>query len=540
MQVAPELPDGAARHTPQWRPQCHFAPQRHWVNDPNGLIWLPDPPGALARDGGGEYHLYFQHNPFGIEWGHMSWGHAVSRDLLHWDERPVAIPEDARASIFSGSIVVDHHNTSGLGGGTTPAPLVAIYTECLRRPEGGQAQSLAFSLDGGETWTQHAHNPVLDLEMQDFRDPKVFWHAPTARWIMAVVLPNERQVVFYGSSNLRQWAELSRFGSALANQGIWECPDLFALPIVDAAGAPRGQDGPPRTAWLLKVDVFEGHPSQGSGARLFVGQFDGTRFVADALQPTPWADHGADFYAALSWANLRASPIQRQVWIGWMSCHRYAKHLPTHPWRGSMSLPREVSVHQTPLGLQVRQVPVREWRAALGAPATLHACTSWSEDAAVVVDWPAAWAAPAFNQVPIACELTWRVQGIDEGGLTLNLNGAMVSIARRCVGDSPPHWRVAVDRSTGGFVPAGDALYAQPRHVDVPALSGEGLTLCIVLDAASVEVFVGDGQAVITEQCFGHQALLARPMALSGSEARLDWSSRLSVRRVAGAAPLHR
>jgi sucrose-6-phosphate hydrolase SacC (GH32 family) len=286
-----------------FRPRLHFAPRRNWINDPNGLVF------DAAT---GLYHLFFQHNPFGDVWGHMSWGHATSADLLHWTELPLAIPEDERASIFSGSVVIDHGNTAGFGAGAW----VACYTGCLRRPEGGQAQEIACSLDRGLTWTKYVGNPVLDLGLREFRDPKVFWHAPTGRWVMAVVLPDERRVAFYASANLREWTLLSHFGPAGETRAIWECPDLIHFAAEDH--------------WLLKVDTFEGHPA-GSGAQCWVGHFDGTRFTpeTDAF----WADHGSDFYAALSFAELPAG--RAPVWLAWMNQHAYAKDTPTAPWRGA-------------------------------------------------------------------------------------------------------------------------------------------------------------------------------------------------------------
>jgi fructan beta-fructosidase len=289
------------------RPLYHFTPERHWINDPNGLVWFE-----------GEYHLFYQHNPFGNEWGHMSWGHAVSTDAVNWQELAVAIAEDERVSIYSGSVVVDSDNTSGFGDGGV-VPLVAIYTGCLRRPEGGQAQEVAYSLDRGRTWQPYEANPVLDLGLRDFRDPKVFWHAPTRRWVMAVVLPDDRKVLFYGSSNLIQWQFLSEFSSPFEGEGIWECPDLIPMQIPG-----EGE------RWLFKVDVFGGHPSGGTGARLFFGHFDGRHFHAEPEAAPQWADFGADFYAALSWSHLPAD--HPPMWLAWMSCHLYAKHL---PWSAS-------------------------------------------------------------------------------------------------------------------------------------------------------------------------------------------------------------
>ncbi len=450
-----------------WRPRWHYTAARNWINDPNGLI---------HHDG--EFHLFYQYNPFGDQWGHMSWGHAVSTDLLHWQELPLAIAEDERASIFSGSIVIDEHGSAGFGAGAW----VAIYTGCLRRPEGGQAQELAFSTDRGRTWTKYAHNPVLDLALREFRDPKVFWHAPTARWTMAVVLPEARAVVFYASHDLKAWTELSRFADDLAGQGIWECPDLFALPIENEA----------TTAWLLKVDVFEGHPSQGSGARLFIGHFDGTRFIAEPSCAPQWADHGADFYAALSWANLPATPA-RALWIGWMNCHRYAKLLPTSPWRGAMSVPRELTlVRRSDGGLRLRQRPLRE---LISLRRARH------EEAVIdVAEGELAWWPEGFESHSLDIELTIDAGGCDECGLVLRAGAA----GGLRVGVDRTGGVVFVDRSRAhiddGFAPD-DSLYATRRVAPCAGVvDGRALRLRVLLDACSVEVFADDGAVVITEQ----------------------------------------
>lgn len=249
-----------------WRPQFHFSPPRNWINDPNGLVFYA-----------GEYHLFYQYNPFGDRWGHMSWGHAVSRDLVHWTHLPVALAEADGVMIFSGSAVVDGENTSGFGRPGRP-PLVAIYTgHHTGRPR--QDQRLAYSTDRGRTWTPYAGNPVLDIGEADFRDPKVFWHAPSRRWVMVVAWPVQRKVRLYGSPNLKTWTHLSDFGPAGATTGIWECPDLFPLPIESA---------PRRTRkWVLIVNIGSGAPAGGSGCQYFVGDFDGTRFTLDPTFPPP-------------------------------------------------------------------------------------------------------------------------------------------------------------------------------------------------------------------------------------------------------------
>jgi sucrose-6-phosphate hydrolase SacC (GH32 family) len=248
-----------------YRPQFHFAPERNWMNDPNGMVYYE-----------GEWHLFYQYNPHGNTWGHMSWGHAVSRDLVHWKHLPLALAEVNGVMIFSGSAVVDWKNTSGLGivraGKKTPSPVIAIFTgHYTDRPL--QNQHIAFSNDRGRTWTRFAGNPVLDVKMADFRDPKVMWHEPTSRWIMTVALAAEKKVHFYASPDLKSWKYVGEFGPAGSIDGLWECPDLFPLAV----------EGSGESKWVLIVNVNPGGPAGGSGCQYFVGQFDGSQFTADPL-----------------------------------------------------------------------------------------------------------------------------------------------------------------------------------------------------------------------------------------------------------------
>ncbi len=241
------------------RPQFHFSPERNWMNDPNGLVYHE-----------GEYHLFFQYNPDGDQWGNISWGHAVSADLVHWQELPLAIGHDDAEMVFSGSAVVDRENTTGFGTKDRPA-MVAVYT---RAPKAGgsQAQALAYSTDRGRTWTKYAGNPVLDIGSGEFRDPKVQWYAPTRSWLMAVALSTERKVRFYSSKDLKSWTHLSDFGPAGAVGGVWECPDLFELPVDGETGKRR---------WVLVVSLNPGGIQGGSATQYFVGDFDGTTFTPD-------------------------------------------------------------------------------------------------------------------------------------------------------------------------------------------------------------------------------------------------------------------
>lgn len=239
-----------------YRPQFHFTPAKNWMNDPNGLVYYD-----------GEYHLFFQHNPFGNTWGHMSWGHAVSKDLINWERLPVAIPERPNHMIFSGCVVVDKDNTSGFGK-DGKVPLVAVYTG-YNQENGHQAQYLAYSLDRARTFTFH-EGAVLDIGSTDFRDPKVFPYQN--EWRMIVSMPAQRKVRFYRSRDLKEWEYLSEFGPAGAHGGAWECPDIFELPVSNQPGEKR---------WVLQVDLDRRAYAGGSGGQYFVGRFDGTSFTLD-------------------------------------------------------------------------------------------------------------------------------------------------------------------------------------------------------------------------------------------------------------------
>jgi fructan beta-fructosidase len=279
-----------ATYQEPYRPQFHFTPAINWMNDPNGLL-----------DYQGEHHLFFQYNPFGTTWAPtISWGHAVSTDWVHWKELPVAIPATSTIGIFSGSAVVDKNNSSGFGAPGNP-PLVAIYCAAYFEastdpkdgsviPAGTQAEDIAFSTDRGRTWTPYADNPVINplkdasIDPTNFRDPKVFWYDPGQEWIMAVALSSQHLIRFYSSTDLKNWTKLSDFGPANAIGGVWECPDLFELPV-NAAG-PK-VIAPDAKKWVLVVNVNPGSVGGGSGAQYFVGNFDGKQFTADdVIDPT--------------------------------------------------------------------------------------------------------------------------------------------------------------------------------------------------------------------------------------------------------------
>ncbi|MFF2243743.1 glycoside hydrolase family 32 protein [Arthrobacter sp. NPDC058130] len=470
----------------QYRPQHHYTADRNWLNDPNGLLYA-----------NGTYHLFYQHNPFGNGWGNMSWGHATSPDLLHWAEQPVAIACDEHEAIFSGSAVLDTDNTSGFGTPDNP-PLVAIYTSAysLASPLGGrQAQSLAYSTDDGATWTKHAGNPVLDRGSADFRDPKVFWYdgAAGSYWVMVAVEAMDREVVLYKSADLKAWEYLSTFGPANATGGVWECPDLFELPVDGHAG---------NTKWVLVVNLNPGGIAGGSAGQYFLGTFDGVAFVSETtvtegLQPDDsrmaeygWLDWGRDYYAAVSFSN---APDGRRLMVGWMNNWQYGALTPTNGWRGAMSLVREVRL-ATRSGrvvlIQAALDPLENVEATENAGAAAYA------EAGRPLDAGTRWLPPEASGAVLRIDAEIEPGAAGEVGLLLRAGGGERTVlAYNCSTGV-----LRLDRTASGNTGFHES-FASVESVPVPLEDGR-LRLRIFLDRCSVEVFAQDGLATITDQVF--------------------------------------
>ncbi len=312
-------------------PAFHFTPPENWMNDPNGMVYYK-----------GEFHLFYQHYPRGLNWGAMHWGHAVSRDLIKWEHLPIALFPDKLGTIFSGSIVVDEKNTSGFGSPDETA-LVAIYTHFKW---GLQRQGIAYSIDSGCTWTSYRLNPVIKNPLRiHFRDPKVFRHDKSSMWIM--VLSGGNSVLFYASPDLKNWKYISSFGKNQGSHGnIWECPDLFPL-AVDGDTA--------NIKWVLLVSVKQKAPNGGSGTQYFIGSFDGEKFINENDPGTTlWLDYGKDNYAGVTWSNVPESD-RRRLFIAWMSNWQYASKTPADTFRGQMTLPRELYLTKRSGSIKIQQ-----------------------------------------------------------------------------------------------------------------------------------------------------------------------------------------
>lgn len=456
----------APTYTERYRPQVHFTPAVNWMNDPNGLVYHD-----------GEYHLFYQYNPYGIQWGNMSWGHAVSENLVHWTHLPVAIPEQEGEMAFSGSAVVDHGNTSGLGTAGNP-PMVAIFTG-HHPAEGLQTQDLAYSTDRGRTWTRYEGNPVLDIGASDFRDPNVFWYAPEEKWVMIVALSPQRKVQFYESPNLKEWSLMSEFGPAGVPVGMWECPDLFQLPV-------EGRPG--ETRWVLQVDINPGSVAGGSGGQYFVGDFDGTTFTPDTSRNSKvnWVDYGPDFYAAIDWANLPAAD-GRTIWVGWMNNWQYAQDLPTYPWRSAQSIPRRLALREGPDGLRMVQHPVTELQ-------QLRDTHYAMED--VPVEGTMDLGRQGLSGRTLEIVATFEVGTAREVGLKVRTGDGEETV----IGYDVAAEAVFVDRRASGEV--GFHPRFAGRHAAAHPLDAGRIKLHVFVDWSSVEVFADDGYTVLTERIF--------------------------------------
>jgi sucrose-6-phosphate hydrolase SacC (GH32 family) len=515
-----------------WQPQLHFYAPPNWINDPNGPLFL-----------NGQYHLFFQFNPAGDEWGHMSWGHAVSADLLHWKQLPLALPEENGVMIFSGSTVVDRDNSSGMcgdAGKKTPDCVVAIYTGHTQQK---QTQNLAVSRDGAATWTKFSGNPVLDLGLNNFRDPKVFWHGASRSWVMVVSLPDQHKVRFYRSKNLRQWELASEFGPAGAISGVWECPDLMELPVRDQNGKRVG------THWVLNINLNPGGEAGGSGDQYFVGQFDGYRFTEDHPGSGPhWVDWGKDFYASTSFSNLPTGPKMDSdpIWIGWMSNWQYADKLPALPGRGEMTVVR---------GLYLRQ-PSGHDRVSESQESLSLVQELVSPLAARKTSQPLFGGAPSLTMAEANARLatlkppgsvyvlrvTLQPGDAAEAGIRLRRSSANPNEAaaeETVVGIDLNAGQIFVDRTHSGRT---DWSPAFPVRVTAPLKHAQdgSIPLEIVVDRNSIEVFAEDGETVFTNLIYPSESsqglsFYATPTAPGSQSPRVRDVELLPLDKIPGA-----
>ncbi len=466
--VSAAWPDPA--YDEQYRPQYHFSPPQQWMNDPNGMVFDH-----------GEYHLFYQYNPYANHWGSMHWGHAISRDLVHWENRPIALFPDQHGTIFSGSAVLDAENTSGFGAKDNPA-LVAMFTyndefSGNEAASSAQSQGLAYSVDEGRTWIKYAENPVLTTSgSRDFRDPKVIWSAARHLWIVTLAVHDH--VAFYSSPDLKHWNHESDFGKdSGAHGGVWECPDLIDMAVA-------GEQS--RKAVLL-VSVGRGAPNGGSGTQYFIGDFDGHVFTPDddkaaGAIPARWLDYGTDDYAGSTWSGAKRGD-DRQLFIGWMSNWAYANVVPTVRWRSAFTIPRELTLRRTAAGLELHSLPVAELTALRSDRAAITA-----RSVAGALDLPT----PPSPHGLLEIELTLDIRRSSAIDLVFSNQQGQQTTFR--IDEAAQ--RYELDRSASGDVRFSPS-FANMQTAPIPGQSTR-FKVHGFLDRSSIELFINDGQTVFT------------------------------------------
>ena len=417
----------------RFRPLYHHTPTYGWMNDPNGMFY---------KDG--VWHLCYQWNPYGSMWENMTWGQSTTRDLIHWEAQPTPIVPDGLGTIFSGSCVVDKNNTAGFGHNA----IIAYYTSAAEN----QTQSMAYSTDGGRTFTKYNGNPVLTSTAPDFRDPHLFWHEETQRWIMLLAVGQEMQI--YSSANLKQWTLESRFGSEYGcHAGVWECPDMFRLPV-------RGTG---QQKWVLLCNINPGGPFGGSATQYFVGDFDGHRFTCESRpEVTKWLDYGKDHYATVSFDN---APNGRRVVIAWMSNWQYANEVPTRQFRSANSIPRDLDLFTDGSETYCGVMPSEEMQALRGK---------------------------VVKQPTETCEILVNLKGTADVTLS-NAKGEQVTMHYDAQKQT-----LAMDRTKSGDVSFSEAfpcVTTAPTH-------GQLKQLRLFVDRCSIEVFDADGRVAMTNLVF--------------------------------------
>lgn len=442
----------------KYRPAFHHTPDYGWMNDPNGMFF---------KDG--VWHLSYQWNPYGSKWENMSWGHSTSNDLVHWNSQNPVLYGDALGAVFSGSAVVDKNNTAGFG----KDAVVALFTSA----GASQVQSLAHSSDDGMTYERYPGNPVIAYERES-RDPNMFWDAENGRWVLLLASALDHEMLIFTSPDLKEWSLQSKFGNGYGSQaGVWECPDLLRLPV----------EGTDKEKWVLICNINPGGPFGGSATQYFVGDFDGSKFIADSpAEVTKWMDYGKDHYAAVSFSN---APDDRAIMIGWMSNWEYANDVPTMQFRSANTLPREVSLFEFNDGqTYLASVPAKEVDLLRGTPKHFHP--------GKVGKGAKRLSLPTANDG--ICEIEFEADLKKDSNLEIvlsNPEGENVVMTLNAADDT-----FSMDRRNSGLTDFSEYF---PCVTTAPAYNGTGhYKVRIFVDRSSIEAFSADGHFSMTNLVF--------------------------------------
>lgn len=466
----------------KYRPAFHHTPRYGWMNDPNGMFY---------KDG--RWHLYYQYNPYGSKWQNMTWGHSVSDDLVNWEHLPEAIRPNGLGSVFSGSCAVDHDNTAGFGSDA----VIALYTSAGT----SQMQSLASSTDDGLTFNIYPSNPVLTLE-SEARDPKVFWNDSTKEWNMILAHALDHEMLIFTSPDMKSWTLQSSFGKGLGAQGgVWECPDLFELPVA----------GTDEKKWVLLCNINPDGPFGGSGTQYFVGDFDGKTFKADTDAAgdvsTKWLDYGKDHYATVTWSD---APDGRRVALGWMSNWQYAADVPTMQFRSANTLPREMGLFRAPDGeVYASSAPSPELEALRGKLAAKVKKTTVGRKAR-------SFALPSENGG--ICEILMDIEA--SKAKTVNIVFSNSQGEKVVMQYDPAAATLSFDRTQSGITDFSEGF---PAVTVTPTHEASGrIALRIFVDRSSMEVFGNDGEFVMTNLVFPRTPYTALSVSAEGGNAKVE------------------
>ena len=472
----------STENTEKYRPAFHHTPLYGWMNDPNGMFY---------KDG--VWHLYYQYNPYGSKWQNMTWGHSTSTDLVNWDHHENAIKPNGLGSVFSGSCVIDGNNTAGFG----KDEVIALYTSAGIN----QMQSLAHSGDGGATFEIYPGNPILTLE-SEARDPNMFWNEETKEWNLLLAHALDHEMLIFASPDLKKWTLQSSFGKGLgAQDGVWECPDLFELPV----------NGTNDKKWVLVCNLNPGGVFGGSATQYFVGDFDGKTFTPDkdanGEVPTKWMDFGKDHYATVSWSD---APDDRRVVIGWMSNWQYAAEVPTKQFRSANTLPRDISLFRGDDGeYYISTLPSPEVNALRDKKVTAVKSKSIGKN-------PLKYPLPAANDG--ICEIDLTVTATKNTPVSITLSNAK---GEHCdMVFNPADCTFSFDRTESGLT---DFSQDFPAKVSAPTLrNSNSQSIRIFVDRSSIEVFDTDGNFVMTNLVFPTEAYSTVSLAADGGKATLN------------------
>ncbi|MDF2564633.1 MAG: hypothetical protein K0Q53_1028 [Massilibacillus sp.] len=497
-----------------YRDQYHYSAKKTWLNDPNGLIYS-----------NGTYHMFYQTNPQGNTWGNMSWGHAESSDLIHWKEQPVAIPQreetpwvdfwmqtshdskpvhyyglpttngdagnpNGKRFVFSGSIIKDTKNAAGLGKNTLIAFYTSAYSVAVRDDDYSkdsmgnflglrdvQEQCIAYSKDDGKTFIPYKKNPVIAAQAvptrdpANFRDPKIVYDEAHKQWVMILAAGQEADI--YTSADLIHWT----YRSAIIREhdvgnGAWECPELIPMTI----------EGTKEKKWVFSISVQKGAPAGGSGMQYFVGTFNGKEFVPDTAQTLShpkWLDYGEDLYAGVTFSNMK-----RTVMLSWMSNWDYVGEQKTSPWKGEMSLPRELTLVRAGKDAVLIQRPARELAQLIQNPFKMSDLKLSGTKAIKQF---------SGRQYKAEAQFSWNAKNRpDQVGLRLRVSQDHSKYIT--AGYDVRNHSVSIDQSNSG----GKSNRNQKTNVQLNEKAGR-IKLTAYVDSSSIELFVNDGEKTLTQ-----------------------------------------